>query len=178
MAEPIRTGVIVAAPEDLSRFCAAEYPRLVGALDLYLCDLAIAEEIAQEALIKAASRWERVKRLDSPGGWTRRVAMNMATSHLRRRQAERRARARLETMAVHQSGEERTDLAEVRRAVSRLPAKQREAVVLRFFLDLTAADAARTMGCSEQAIRALTSRAAVHLRNQLHALSPGGTADG
>ena len=80
---------------DAVAFCAEEFPRLAGALSLYLGDRAIAEELAQEALLKACRRWERVSQLESPGGWTWRVARNLAKSHLRRRRAERRARARL-----------------------------------------------------------------------------------
>ena len=167
------------APADLSVFCGREFPRLVGALDLYLGDLAVAQEIAQEALIKAASRWERVSGLDSPSAWTRRVALNMATSHLRRRTAERHARARLAAMAHPVAAEEEVGAyADVRQAVAALPDKQRQAVILRFFLDMTADQAATSMGCSADAVRALTSRASVHLRQRLLPLRSGEVSDG
>lgn len=47
------TGV----PEDLAAFCEREYPRLVGTLSLYCGDVLLAEELAQEALARACSRW-------------------------------------------------------------------------------------------------------------------------
>jgi len=57
----------------------------------------VAEEIAQEALARAWERWDVVSLMSSPDGWTYRVAFNLAKSHYRRRQAEKRAMDRLES---------------------------------------------------------------------------------
>lgn len=158
----------MAATERLTaaEFFAVEYPRLVGALDLYLNDLQVAEEVAQEAMIRAFCRWERLQQLQSPGGWTYRVAINLANSHLRRRGAELRAKARAgPTHQLSQSMD--LDGHVVRLAVSQLPAKQRSAVVLRYFLDMTAAGAGEVLGCSPEAVRSLTARAMSKLRRAL-----------
>ena len=85
----------MAAPPELERFCAAEFPRLVRMLDLLTGDVHVAEELAQEALVRTASHWGRVQQLDAPGAWARRVARNLATSRWRRVQAGRRADARI-----------------------------------------------------------------------------------
>lgn len=154
------------APDDLRRFCEAEYPRLVAALDLHVGDVHVAEELAQEALVRAAKRWSRVSRLESPGGWTHRVAMNLATSWWRRRQAEWRANRR--TGGAPEPAE--LDVASrqaVRDAVAALPAKQRTALILRYYLDLPAAEAAERMGSTPGAVRALTKRAVATLRDEL-----------
>lgn len=152
---------------DAVAFCAEEFPRLVGALGLYVGDEAVAEELAQEALLRACRRWERVSRLQSPGGWTWRVARNLATSHLRRRKAERRARARLS--AREPASETTADAADahaVRRAVSGLPERQRQVLVLRYFLDWSVEATAAELDVSADAVRSLTKRSVAALRDQ------------
>lgn len=150
---------------DAVAFCAEEFPRLVGALGLYVGDEAVAEELAQEALLRACRRWERVSRLESPGGWTWRVARNLATSHLRRRQAERRARARLaDADRAAETGDDVAGAQAVRRAVAGLPERQRRVLVLRYFLDWSVAATATELGVSQDAVRSLTKRAVAALR--------------
>lgn len=110
------------APADLTAFCEREYPRLVGALDLYCGDRAVAEEVAQEALLRACRDWPKVSAMGSPGGWTHRVAVNLATSHFRRRQAERRATDRLAARPELEDGAaDPADVLAVRAAIARLP---------------------------------------------------------
>lgn len=153
---------------DAVAFCSAEFPRLVGALGLYVGDEAVAEELAQEALLRACRRWERVSRLDSPGGWTWRVARNLANSHLRRRQAERRARARLSPREHAADVEADTAGAfAVRRAVAGLPERQRHVLVLRYFLDWSVEGTASELGVSSDAVRSLTKRAIAALRAEM-----------
>lgn len=157
-----------AAPADLTAFCLAQHPRLVGILSLYVGDAAVAEELAQETLLRVATRWGRVSGLDEPGGWAYRVAINLANSHFRRRGAARRAEARMGPAPAdeHRDPDTAARLA-VRSAVAELPARQREAVVLRHFLDLTVAETARHMGASPDAVTSLTKRAVATLRDLL-----------
>ena len=54
-----------------------------------------AEEVAQDAFLRAHRDWERISGYDEPGAWVRRVAINLATSRLRRGLREVRALARL-----------------------------------------------------------------------------------
>ena len=82
------------ALDDQERFCAAAWPRLVGAMAHYCGDVHVAEELVQEALLRACRRWSEVSRLASPEGWTYRVAINLANTRWRRSRAERRARQR------------------------------------------------------------------------------------
>lgn len=150
-----------------SAFRAAQYPRLVGGLTLCLGDHAVAEELAQEAMLRAFRRWEHVDDLDAPAAWLWRVAVNLANSHLRRRGAERRAQARLAADREHQQAGD--DLAwglAVRRAIAQLPAMQRSAVTLRYYLDLSVEDAARRMEVSADAVRSLTKRGVASLREE------------
>lgn len=156
----------MSAPPELVAFIERERPRLVRACHLLLNDHATAEEIAQESLLRAASRWERVGRLSSPGGWVHRVAINRATSQLRRRQAERRAHARLAT-EHHGPFPDSALAVEIRRGLSRLPLKTRRLLILRYVLDWSADDIARTDGVRTEAVRQRLHRAREALRQEL-----------
>jgi RNA polymerase sigma-70 factor (sigma-E family) len=156
----------VAVEEDLADFCSREYPRLVGTLTLYCGDRELAQELAQEALARACSSWSKVSRMDHPGPWINRVAINLANSYFRRRAAERRAQDRLEG-SFDDQGFADTDLSmTIRRAVAALPKRQRTALVLRYFNDLPVAQVADLMGASEGAVRRLTHTAIASLRKQ------------
>lgn len=148
---------------DLEAFCRREYPRLVGSLSLHCGDAGAAEDLAQEALARAVDRWERVGRMEAPGAWVHRVAINLASSHYRRRQAERRARAR-HGAAVDRDDVDLAGALAVRQAVRRLPDRQRTALVLRFFLQMSVAETAAVMGCSEGAVTQHTRRGVAALR--------------
>lgn len=158
------------APRDeaLERFCAEAYPRLVSALTHYCGDVHLAEEFAQEALVVACRRWATVSRLEAPVAWTYRVGVYHANSWFRRLRAERRARARAggHQRGVHDDADG-ADRAAVRAALAKLTGKQREAVILRYYLGLTAEEAARLTGATPGAIRALTHRAVDVLREEL-----------
>ena len=156
----------MAVPEELADFCSREYPRLVGTLTLYCGDRDVAQELAQEALARACLSWSKVSKMDAPGPWINRVAINLANSHFRRRAAERRAQDRLESaVSDHRTAD--TDLAlTIRRAVAALPKRQRTALVLRYFNDLPVAQVAELMGASEGAVRRLTHTAIASLRKQ------------
>jgi RNA polymerase sigma-70 factor (sigma-E family) len=156
----------VAVPEDLADFCSREYPRLVGTLALYCGDREVAQELAQEALARACASWSKVSRMDAPGPWINRVAINLANSHFRRRAAERRAQDRLDSSAPETKMTDTALSLTIRRAVAALPKRQRTALVLRYFNDLSVAQVADLMGASEGAVRRLTHTAIASLRKQ------------
>ena len=155
---------------DLEDFCAGEYPRLVGALTLYCGTRATAEELAQEALIRVCQHWERVRGLQNPGAWAHRVAMNLASSHLRRVAAERRARGRLATLAESQRSAyevEEASVERVRSAITALPRRQRRALILRYYIGLSVAEVAAEMNCPEGTVKRLTHEATKALRRDV-----------
>lgn len=153
------------AHEAMTVFCRAEHARLVGALTLQVGDRAVAEELAQETLIRACQHWERVSQMASPRAWLHRVARNLARSWWRRRGAERRARARHDARPVDQrDSTDGSDRLAMRAAVRALPDRQRTALVLRYYADLPGAEVADLMGCAEATVRALTYQAIAHLR--------------
>jgi DNA-directed RNA polymerase specialized sigma24 family protein len=71
------------------------YPRVVGQLRLLTGDLASAEDAAQEAFVRAASRWRHLTRYDQPEAWVRMTAFRLAIDLLRRARRQRGLVARL-----------------------------------------------------------------------------------
>ena len=121
----------------------------------------------QEALARAHRNWPAVSRMESPGGWVHRVALNLANSTLRRRRYERaaagRAASRLSAAQVDALPSDR-GATEIRHALASLPRRQREAVLLQFLLDLSVEDTAQRMGCAAGTVRALTAQGVGRLR--------------
>jgi RNA polymerase sigma-70 factor, ECF subfamily len=122
-----------------------------------------AEDIAQEAFLRAHGDWHRVGRYQYPGAWVRRVAVNLATSAVRRRLIEARAMARFwarEPSLVELPASE----ADFWRAVRSLPRRQAQAVALHYLEDLSVVEVARVLGCAEGTVKA-------HLHNGRAALA-------
>ncbi len=67
-----------------SSFFREVYPQMVGQLRLLTGDLASAEDVAQEAFVRAASRWRQLVRYDQPEAWVRKTAFRLAIDLLRR----------------------------------------------------------------------------------------------
>jgi RNA polymerase sigma-70 factor (sigma-E family) len=155
-------------PAELEAFCRTQFPRLVQLLSLYCGDTPTAEDLAQETLARVWQRWRKVSQLDAPELWARRVAINLAASWHRRRVAGGRAITR--AAALTSVGASTTHPVDdggpsgTLEILSRLPGRQRAAVVLRFYEDLSVAETAQVMGCREGTVKALTSQALDRLR--------------
>lgn len=141
----------------IREFLHTAYPRLVAAVALACGSRPAAEDAVQEALLRAWERSEKGEDIHSLEGWVTTVAVNLGRSGLRRRAAERRARSRIVTTSVSEPSV--GDRIDIERALSGLPRRQREAVVLRLFLQLSTADAARVMRVSEGTVKSCLSRA-------------------
>lgn len=147
----------------LDRFVAAEHARLVGMLALYTGDRWVADELAQDAIVRLCQHWPRVREMADRRAWLNRVAFNLANSWFRRRGAERRALA----VTGPDRGVVEDDTAStlaIRRAVADLPPRQRTAVVLRHFEGLSVTETATAMRCAEGTVKALTHRGVTALR--------------
>ena len=150
-------------------FCTALRPVLVGGLTLHCRDRGVAEEVAQETLVRVWERWATVRSLPSREAWAWRVALNLTASRFRRHAAERRANARLvgRRGAAASWGPDPADGLAVRAAVGGLPERQRAVVVLRFYADLPVATVAEVLGCAPGTVKSLTHKAVAGLRSRL-----------
>jgi RNA polymerase sigma factor (sigma-70 family) len=158
------------AARRFAALCHDVAPVLRRALMVQVRDRELAEDLAQEALLRVAERWDHVGAMDRPDLYAVRVATNLATSWWRRRAVHRRAAPRLAASARDDAVWLDPDGAwsvSVRAAVAALPARQREVVALRFAADLAVADVAAVMGCAEGTVKALTHQALARLRTAL-----------
>ena len=152
-------------------FCRGLYPKLVGSLRLAFGVQVPAEDLAQDALVRTIERWDAVATMDHPEAWCYRVAFNLARSNFRRRRAEARATARLG--GRRQTGGDPPkpdDVLAVRAALAHLPRRQRQAIVLRFYADLSVDQVAEAMKCRPGTVKA-------HLHQGLVALRHDGLVD-
>jgi RNA polymerase sigma-70 factor (ECF subfamily) len=132
-------------------FFAAEY-RSVVALAAVLCGRApIAEELAQEAFLRAFRRWATIGAYDDPGAWVRRVVANMATSSWRTRVREAKALARLWRRS--EPVERRPADDEFWVAVRSLPARQAQCLTLHYLEDRAVDDIALVLGIAPATVR-------------------------
>jgi RNA polymerase sigma factor (sigma-70 family) len=155
----------VEAAPDFEGFFRLEYPRLVKTLYLTVADLLEAEELAQEAMARVFERWDRVKTMDSPGGYVFRTALNLNRKRLRRLAVRTRRLFRpAEPGDPTAAAEARSDLL---RALAGLPDGQKEALVLVDWLELTSEEAARVLGIRPASVRSRTHRAREALQERL-----------
>jgi RNA polymerase sigma-70 factor, ECF subfamily len=154
------------AGRGFDEFYATHYDDLARTLTIALGDRSVAEEAAQEALTRALRRWRQVRALDRPAAWLYVVAMNHVRDGRRRERREPRGAGGLETAASDPSGGVTTALT-VRDAITTLPPRQREAVVLRYLADLALADVADAMGCALGTVKATLHQALGSLRVEL-----------
>jgi RNA polymerase sigma factor (sigma-70 family) len=154
-------------PPDLGEFTARHHGRLVGTLWLYCGDRDLAEDLAQEALVRVCDG-EQVSRMAAPGAWAHRVAINLANSYFRRRGAARRARVKVaaDALGLHTDPDGAHNVA-VRRAVAQLNPRQRSVVVLRYYADLSLQEIADALGLSLSAVKSLHHRATRSLQAAL-----------
>lgn len=116
------------------------------------------EDLAAEAYVRALARWPDLMTLEHPEAWVRKVLINLCTSWKRRIIVGRNVGARVGPAAEHTSfGESTAERLTLRAAIDELSPRQRAAVVLRHYEDLTLAETASALGCS-------VSTANTHLR--------------
>jgi RNA polymerase sigma-70 factor (sigma-E family) len=142
------------------------YPQLVAALSLYTDSPAFAEDVAQDALVRAWERREQLAALGDPRLWVFRVAMNRSRSLHRRLRVERK-QLRVPNETGRPASGQVEDALIVRAALRKLPPRQRSAVVLRYYGELSVEETAEVMGCASGTVKALTSQAMASLRSRL-----------
>src|SRR3984957_12693507 len=150
--------------EDFSAFATSRWPALVRLAFGLTGDRWLAEDMAQTALARAYVAWRRGSQADDPDAHLRRILVNASHRRSRRRRGPEQPGAPPETPVGGPAdlvGERTALLA----ALRQLPPRQREVIVLRYWLDLTDAQIAATLGCSPGTVRSQLSRALAKLRN-------------
>jgi len=126
-------------------------------------DHQLAQDLLQQALARTAVHWPRVLAGGNPEGYVRRVMVNERTSWWRRRRYTE-VPGDPPSPAVEDQADSAVRRIAIARALRALPPRQRAVLVLRFFEDLTEAQAADALGCSVGTVKSQTHDAIARLR--------------
>lgn len=148
--------------EELYRVQVAPLQRLAF---LLTSDHHLAEDITQQAFVRFYRRFFTLRDPAAAPAYLKRTVVNLARSHHRRGRRERDhlATQRQTIEATNDPSVEEHD--SIVTALASLPYRQRAAIVLRFYEDLTERQAADVLGCSSAAMKSLTARAMASLRS-------------
>lgn len=153
----------------------AHYRPLVRLATLLLHDSGSAEEIVQDAYVALHGHWRRLRDADRALAYLRMSVVNRCRSALRHRRVVQAyaavARPHRDAPSAEAGALDLLVHDAVITALRNLPARQREALVLRYYADLSEADIAETMGVSRGAVKSHTSRGIAALKQTLGNLS-------
>jgi RNA polymerase sigma-70 factor (sigma-E family) len=155
-----------AADEAVTAAYQTYYDVLVRTAALLVGDVATAEDVVQESFIAMHGAWWRLRDKSRTLPYLRRAVINKSRSVLRHRAvADRHVRARtLELPSAEESALAGVQRSSVLAALSELPSRQREVVILRYYADLSEAEIAATLGISRGSVKSHTARAKGSLR--------------
>ncbi|MFY1694301.1 SigE family RNA polymerase sigma factor [Solwaraspora sp. WMMD791] len=163
-----------AADEAVTALFAAHYRPLVRLATLLLREPGMAEEIVQDAYVALHSRWWRLRDADKAVGYLRVTVVNRCRSAIRHRRVVQAhlaaARPGPDAPSAEAGALDQLRHDDVITALRALPPRQREAIVLRYYADLSEAQIADAMGVSRGAVKSHTARGIAALRTSLDGL--------
>src|SRR5437899_127698 len=134
-------------------------------------DLALAEDLVQDAFVRLAGRLVHLRDPSAFDAYLRRTVVNLSNSHFRRRKVEREFLERAPGAGASQgdqpSGGAFDDREDLWRALGRLSRRQRAAIVLRFYEDLSELQTAEFLQCRPGTVKSLVSRGLEILRKDI-----------
>jgi RNA polymerase sigma-70 factor (sigma-E family) len=157
------------ASDIVTEIYAGHYNQLVRLALLLVHDTQTAEEVVQDAFESMHMAWRRLRDSEKALSYLRQIVVNRSRSVLRHRKV---VDLHAPKPAPDEPSAEHAVLALFERsavisALRLLPERQREAIVLRYYADLSEADIAKTMGISRGAVKSHTARAMAALKSTL-----------
>lgn len=152
-SEDDRELQVVRAAGSFESMFHREFPRMVAVAYAITGSRWAAEELAQEACLRAYRSWSSVSGYDKPGAWLRRVTINLANSFLQRRVSELRALEGYALNGLEPLADHPLEDREFWDEVTSLPRRQREVIVLRYVDDLSPSEIAEVLDISESSVR-------------------------
>lgn len=159
-------GVVSNADERLAHLYATHATTAARLAYVLSGDEHAAEDIAQEAFVRVGGRLLMLRDPERASGYLYRTVANLAKGHGRRLKRDRGLKGRLPPPDA-QKPPDFGARDEMWRALMALPVRHRTALFLRYYLDMTEADAAEVLDCSTSAMKSLTHRAVESLRRNL-----------
>ncbi|MGH8881472.1 MAG: SigE family RNA polymerase sigma factor [Stackebrandtia sp.] len=153
---------------EFDEFVRARTPALLRSAYLLTGDQHLAEDLVQSALVRTHRSWKRIHRVSNAEAYTRKIMYHLQVAWWRRRRFHEQYGDDLpaHTQSTPDSSEDVARKLLLRHALSRLTAKQRAVVVLRFYEDRSVADTAELLGCSIGTVKSQTAKAINALRQQ------------
>jgi RNA polymerase sigma factor (sigma-70 family) len=154
---------------DFAEFYRGARDECLRAVLVSVGDQDTAQDLVDEAFARACASWRKVSRHPAPAAWVVRTALNVNISRWRRRRHEV-AVPDLGTVADLPSSDRASDGPvdpRIMAALLRLPARQRQVVALRLFLDLDTDHTAEVLGVAPSTVKAHLARALTTLRDDL-----------
>ena len=147
------------------------YRRLLGLAGLLVDDRGTAEEVVQDAFERLYRSWGGLRSPEAAVAYLDRSVVNGARSRLRRRFTERSYQLPEagSTPSAESAGVDHRQSDDLFAAVQQLPQRQREVIVLRFFLDLSEVQIAGWLGVSPGSVKKHASRATATLQKRMEA---------
>ena len=157
------------ATQAVTAIYTTHYRSLVRLAVLLVRDIATAEEVVQDSFIAMHDAWRRLRDSDKALSYLRQSVVNRSRSVLRHRVVvDRNAPKPAPDMpSAEQGALSLLERSAVIAALRKLPPRQREALVLKFYADLSEAQIASTMGISQGAVKSHTARGMASLRTVL-----------
>jgi RNA polymerase sigma-70 factor (sigma-E family) len=163
--------------QEFSAFVRDLQPSLFRTAYLLQGDYQLAEDAVQAALVKVYLRWPRVRSMEHPAAYARRILVNDSTSWWRRRSSHEQVLDLGEEVTVQGPADATVSHEVAWAAIRRLPPRQRAVVVLRYYEDLSEADTARVLGMAVGTVKSHCHAACTRLAEILgepSELSSGG----
>ncbi len=154
----------------LREFVAGRYTDLLRTAYLLTGSLHEAEDLVQGALLRMMRRWASI---DEPLAYARRTILNLYLKGLRRRTRELLT-ALLPDRPAREGSDRVAERSTLWPALRELPPRTRAVIVLRYWLDLSEAETAATLGCSIGTVKSTASRGLARLRELLPPPADGG----
>lgn len=164
--EPREQVPLVRAWQPFEAFYRDELPGVVALCLAVSRRPRIAEELAQEAFLKAFRRWDKVGGYERPDAWVRRVALNLTASWGRRVQAEARALLRAGPRPANPPAGSPPD-DEFWQAMRSLPHRQAQTLALYYVEDRPVAEIATVLGIEDSTVRVHLTRGRRNLEAKL-----------
>jgi RNA polymerase sigma-70 factor (sigma-E family) len=155
-------------PARLEEVWVRHTPAAVGLAYLLTGDRDAAEDLVQDAFIRLAGRFQHLRNAEAFPSYLRRTIVNLHLSRLRRIRLERSYITQQRGAEPAQSSApDITERADLWARLQQLPARQRAAVVLRYYEDLSEKESADVLRCSVSSVKSLVARAMETLREQI-----------
>jgi RNA polymerase sigma-70 factor (sigma-E family) len=161
-----RRAVATAEGGRLAALYEAHAPEAARLAYLLTGDRALAEDVVHEAFVRLLGRFRDLRHPEAFRAYLRTTVVNLTRSHFRRRRVER-AYVEREGRAPKVSPAKPEDRQDMWDALQSLQPRQRAAIVLRYYEDLTEAQTAEVLGCAVGTVKSLVSRGMDRLRAEI-----------